>query len=153
MLNQVTGKESLFENSPFDERTKNIISKSKVPVGILIDKDFSSAETVFIPVFSENDTFLIQFAQKLINNSESQITILDVAGQIKSNPELKEKVRAIEQKAPNHINLLNERIIDKEFLTSQHLMIVSIDSWKKLVDSKSLWLSDIPSTLILKENV
>jgi Kef-type K+ transport system membrane component KefB len=152
LLNQVTGKESLFENSPFDERTKNIISKSKVPVGILIDKDFSSAETVFIPVFSENDTFLIQFAQKLINNSESQITILDVAGQIKNNPELKEKVRAIEQKAPNHINLLNERIIDKEFLVSQHLMIVSIESWKKLVDSKSLWLSDIPSTLILKES-
>lgn len=152
LLNQVTGKESLFENSPFDERTKNIISKSKVPVGILIDKGFSSADTVFIPVFSENDTFLVQFAQKLINNSESQITILDVAGQIKNNPELKEKVRAIEQKAPNHINLLNERIIDKDFLASQNLMIVSIESWKKLVDSKSLWLSDIPSTLILKEN-
>lgn len=152
LLNQVTGKESLFENSPFDERTKNIISKSKVPVGVLIDKDFSRADTVFIPVFSESDTFLIQFAQKLINNSESQITILDVAGQIKNNPELKEKVRAIEQKAPNHINLLNEKIIDKEFLASQNLMIVSIESWKKLVDSKSLWLSDIPSTLILKEN-
>lgn len=152
LLNQVTGKESLFENSPFDERTKNIISKSKVPVGVLIDKGFSSAETVFIPVFSDSDTFLIQFAQKLINNSESQITILDVAGQIKNNPELKEKVRAIEQKAPNHINLLNERIIDKEFLASQNLMIVSIESWKKLVDSKSIWLSDIPSTLILKES-
>lgn len=152
LLNQVTGKESLFENSPFDERTKNIINKSKVPVGVLIDKGFSSAETVFIPVFSENDTFLIRFVQKLINNSESQITILDVAGQIKNNPELKEKVRAIEQKAPNHINLLNERIIDKKFLVSQHLMIVSIESWKKLVDSKSLWLSDIPSTLILKES-
>jgi uncharacterized PurR-regulated membrane protein YhhQ (DUF165 family) len=48
--------------------------------------------------------------------------------------------------------MINERIIDKEFLVSQHLMIVSIESWKKLVDSKSLWLSDIPSTLILKES-
>ena len=153
LLNQVTGRESLFENSPFDERTRNILNRSKVPVGVLIDKDFDNVETVFIPVFSENDTFLIQFAQKLINNSESQITILDVGGYIKNNPELKEKIRAIEQKAPNYINLLNERIIDKEFLTSQHLMIVSIESWKKLVDSKSLWLSDIPSTLILKECV
>ncbi len=153
LINQVTGKENLFENSPFDERTRNILNKSKVPVGVLIDKDFSSAETVFIPVFSENDTFLIQFAQKLINNSESQITILDVAGQIKNNPELKEKIRAIEQKAPNHIHVLNERIMDKDFLGGLNLMIVSIDSWKKLVDSKSLWLSDIPSTLILKESM
>jgi hypothetical protein len=124
-----------------------------VPVGVLIDKDFSTAETVFIPVFSENDTFLIQFALKLINNSESQITILDVAGQIKNNLALKEKIRAIEQKAPNHINMLNERIIDKDFLSGQNLMIVSMDSWKKLVDSRSLWLSEIPSTLILKENL
>ncbi|HEX9827240.1 MAG TPA: cation:proton antiporter [Flavobacteriaceae bacterium] len=153
LINQVTGKESLFENSPFDERTRNILNKSKVPVGVLIDKDFSTAETVFIPVFSENDTFLIQFALKLINNSESQITILDVAGQIKNNLALKEKIRAIEQKAPNHINMLNERIIDKDFLSGQNLMIVSMDSWKKLVDSRSLWLSEIPSTLILKENL
>ncbi len=152
LLNQVTGKESLFENSPFDERTKNIINKSKVPVGILIDKDFSNAETVFIPVFSENDTFLIQFAQKLINNSESQITIFDVNGHIKKNPELKEKVRSLEQKAPNHINLVNKINIDKEFLERQNLMIVSIESWKKLIDSKNLWLSDIPSTLIVKES-
>ncbi|HCA83127.1 MAG TPA: cation/H(+) antiporter, partial [Flavobacteriales bacterium] len=151
IINQVTGKERLFENSPFDERTRNIIGKSKVPVGVLIDKNFSKADAVFIPVFSESDTFLIQFAQKLINNSGSQITILDVSGQIKNNPELKEKIRAIEQKAPNHINVLNERIIDKEFLIGQHLMVVSIESWKKLVDTKSLWLSDIPSTLIVKE--
>lgn len=151
LLNQVTGKESLFENSPFDERTRNILHKSKVPVGILIDKDFTNADTVFMPIFSEKDTFLIQFAQKLINNSASQITILDVAGQVKNNLELKEKIRAIEQKAPNHINLLNEKIIEKEFLLEQNLMIVSIESWKKLMESKSLWLSDIPSTLILKE--
>lgn len=151
LLNQVTGKENIFENSPFDERTRNILSKCKVPIGILIDKSFKKADAVFIPVFSKNDTFLVKFAQKLINNSEAQITILDVAGQIKNNPDFKEKIRAIEQKVPNHINVLNDRIIDKDFLGTQNLMIVSIDSWKKLEDSKSLWLSDIPSTLIIRE--
>lgn len=151
LLNQVMGKESLFENSPFEERTRNILNKSKVPVGVLIDKRFSNVGRVFIPVFSSNDAFLIQFAQKLINNSGSQITIMDAAGHIKNNPELKERIRAIEQKAPNHINILNDRVIDKEFLTEQNLMMISIVSWEKLVNSKSLWLSDIPSTLILKE--
>lgn len=150
LLNQVTGKESLFENSPFDERTRNILNKSKVPVGVLVDKNFSTAETVFMPIFSMNDAFLIQLAQKLINNAGSQITILDVFGQIKNNPELKEKIRAIEQKAPNHISVQNKKVIDKEFLNTQNLMIVSIDSWKELVDSKSLWLSDIPSALIVR---
>ncbi|MCC5930642.1 MAG: cation:proton antiporter [Cyclobacteriaceae bacterium] len=151
IINQVTGKESLFDNSPFDERTRIILSKSDVPVGILIDKNFSNTDKVFIPIFSETDTFLVKFAQKLINNSEAQITLLDVSGQLKNNVELKEKIRAIEQTAPNYISVQNERIVDKEFLCDQGLMIVSIDSWKKLVDSKSIWLSDIPSTLIVKE--
>lgn len=152
LISRLTGKESLFEDSPFDERTRNIVNRSRVTVGVLVDKNFTAADTVFIPVFSENDVFLIQFAQKLINNSDSQITILDVADQIKNNSEIKEKLRSIEQKVPNHINVLNGKKIDKEFLNEQNLMIISIDSWKKLVDSKSLWLSSIPSTLIIKDN-
>lgn len=151
LLNQVTGKESLFENSPFDEGTNLVLNRSKVPVGVLIDKDFTSADRVFIPVFSDTDTFLIKFAQKLIKNSESQITLLDVSGNIKNNAELKEKIRAIEQTAPNHINIQSEKVIDKEFLSQQQLMLVSMESWKKLVETKSLWLSNIPSTLIIKE--
>lgn len=153
LLNQVTGRESLFENSPFDDKTQHILNKSKVPVGVLIDKKFTSAETVFIPVFSENDIFLIQFAQKLIHNSESQVTLLDVSGHIQNYPELKEKIRAIEHRAPNHIHVMSNRVLDKHFLEEQDLMLVSLDSWKQLIDSKSIWLSDIPSTLILKNAV
>jgi Kef-type K+ transport system membrane component KefB len=149
ILQKVTGKESLFEYSPFDERTRNILNSSLVPVGVLIDKNFSSTETVFIPIVSENDTFLIRFAQKLIKNSESQITIMDFSDHVKNNAVLKESIRAIEQKAPNHIHLLDERMIDKNFLSEHSLMVVSLLSWKKLMDSKSLWLSEIPSTLIL----
>lgn len=151
IINQVTGKESLFENSPFDERTRIIISKSKVPVGILVDKGITVLDKVFIPIFSEDEIFLIKYAQKLINNSDAQITILDASGLIKSRPELKESIRAIEQTAPNHIHLLNERVIDKELLKQQNLMLISIESWKKLVETKSLWLSDIPSSLIVSE--
>ena len=40
--------------------------------------------------------------------------------------------------------------MDKTF-KKQDLMLIGIDSWKKVLDSKSLWLSDIPSTLILKK--
>jgi len=151
LINRVTGRESLFVESPFDERTRLIISKSNISVGVLIDKELSQINQVFIPIFSEKDAFLIEYARKLINNSGSQVTILDATGQIKNHAETKESIRAIEQKAPNHINLLNERIINKDFLKEQHLMLISVDSWKRLVDTKSLWLSDIPSTLILTE--
>jgi Kef-type K+ transport system membrane component KefB len=151
LINQVTGKESLFENSPFDDRTRTILDKSDTSVGVLVDKGFGKIDQVFVPIFSEKDIYLILFSQKLIKNSGSQITVLDAVGQIKNNSEIKELIRIIEQFAPNHINLVNERIIEKEFLKQSDLMIVSANSWKKLIETKSIWLSDVPSTLILSD--
>lgn len=151
ILNQVTGREPLFENSPFEEGTNVILTKSRISVGVFIDKNFNHADKVFIPVFSESDVFLIQYAQKFINNAQSQITLLDVSGQIKNNLELKEKIKAIEQIAPNHIHVRNEKSMITEFLDQQDLLLLSTESWKKLVDTKSVWLSHIPSTLIIKD--
>ncbi len=149
ILSQVTGKENLFENSPFDEHTSQVIAKSKVPVGVLLDKGLSEIKNVFIPIFSENDSFLINYAQKLINNSGAQVTIIDAEQHVKNTHELKEIIRLIEQTAPNHIHVISKKVIEREFLKEQHLMLVSIESWKNLIDSKSLWLSDIPSALVI----
>ena len=153
LLHQVTRKGHLSDNSSFDERTRQILSKSNVPVGVLVDKGLEKIERVFIPIFSVKDIFLIKFAQKLISNSSAQVTILDAAGKIKQHPEIKESIRAIEQIAPNHIELLSERGIAKEILSSKDLTLISIDSWKKSEDSKSSWLSDLPSSLILTDGV
>jgi Kef-type K+ transport system membrane component KefB len=151
LINQVTGKENLFENSPFDERTRSIISKSKISVGVLIDKDFSKADTICIPIITPNDIFLMSFAQKLIKYSGSQISFIDVNNHINNNAELKELIRAIEQIAPNHVNLTNEQNINIDFIREQNLMLISMESWKNLLENKSIWLTNIPSTLIITE--
>jgi len=151
LINQVTGKENLFENSPFDERTRSIIANSKITVGVLIDKGFTKTDRICIPVISPNDKFLIGFAQKLINFSESQITFIDFNNRIYKNSELKESIRAIEQIAPNHVYLTNEEKINPDFLKQQNLMLISTESWKYLIDSKNGWLTTIPSTLIIAE--
>lgn len=149
LINQVIGKESLFENSPFDERTRIIINKSRINVGILIDKGFKQVNTIFIPIVNNNDEFLIDFAKKLINYSNSQITFIDFDGNIHKNSELKESIREIESIAPNHINLLTAKSINPEFIKQQSLMLISLESWKQLIEEKSNWLTDIPSTLII----
>ncbi|WP_306349789.1 cation:proton antiporter [Flavobacterium sp. '19STA2R22 D10 B1'] len=150
LIDKFIGKEGLFENSPFDDRTRQIITKSKMPVGILVDKDLQEVNQVFMPIFSAEDAFLIEYAQKLINNNGSQVTVLDAAGHIKNNHEIRESIRSIEQTAPNHIMMMNERVMKKEFLGKQHLMIISLSSWKKLIDSQSTWLNNTPSVLIIK---
>lgn len=149
LLNTVKGKGYIFNNSPFDDSTLQILDKTNIPVGVLVEKEFESADKVFIPIFNLSDFYLLEYAKRLINNNNSQIIILDAGGQIRSNIEVKELIRSIEQVAPNHITLYNEKKIEKEFLDSQDLMLISSKSWKSLIDTKSLWLSDIPSTLII----
>lgn len=151
LIDQVTGRKTLFENSPFDERTRLIISRSTIPVGVLLDKDLKGLDHVFIPVFSKKDAFLMGYAHKLINSSASKVTILDATGQIKKHPHIAESIAVIEKNAQGHISLLSEKMIDKQFLKNQDIMLISFESWKKLVDTKSLWLSDVPSSLILTE--
>ena len=150
LIDKFTGKEGLFENSPFDERTRHIIAKSKMPVGIFIDKDLEDIDQVFMPIFSKEDAFLIEYAKKLINNNGSQITVLDAVGEVKKTRDIEETIRSIEQIAPNHIMIMNDRTIRKEFLQSQNLMIISLESWKHIIDADTNWLVDVSSVLIIK---
>ena len=149
LIQKVSGKEKLFANSPFDDRTQNILSSSKVPVGIFVDKNTGNFDQVVVPFYSEKDGFLIEYIQRLIKNSGAQVTATDPLGLIRSHTEIKEAIRAIEQEAPNHIALNNEKIMDEQFIRQFQLIVISSDGWKQLVDSRNSWLNQMPSILIL----
>jgi hypothetical protein len=88
-------------------------------VGVLVDKGFEKLNQVFVPIIGEEDAFLIDYAQKLINSSKSQISILDTSGIVGKTPSLKEKIRAIEQNAPHHLTLINQKITPFLFLIEE----------------------------------
>ena len=88
-----------------------------------------------------------------MTNNNSQIIVLDAAGFIRKNDKIREHIRSIEQIAPNHITLHQETTIEKDFLDNEDLMLISSKSWKNLINTKSLWLSDVPSTLIISNPV
>ena len=150
LIDKFTGKEGLFENSPFDERTRQIIAKTKTPLGILIDKDLNQVDQVIIPIFNSEDTFLLDYAQKLIYNNNSQIIIFDINESIKTNFVLKSTLTSLQQNYPQNVTVINNMIIKKEFLAKLDLMIISVESWKILLDKYSIWLRRVPSVLILK---
>ena len=150
LIDKFTGKEGLFENSPFDERTRQIIAKSKMPVGILVDKNLERPDQIFIPLFSADDLFLLRYAKMFITNNNSHITVYDPTFDIQPQFNMSESLAALGQDASSHISIMMERVIKKEFLQQQDMMIISIDSWKKLVDTRSTWLQNLPSVLIVK---
>jgi hypothetical protein len=147
---KISGREKHLNSSLFAESTRQILAKSKVPVGIFIDNNLNNISKVFLPFFDNKDSFLIEYTRKFISNSDAQITVFDFLGQIRSDSQIKESIRVIEQQAPNHITILDKETIETDFLKQFDLMLISLESWAKLVESKSIWLKNIPSTLILK---
>jgi hypothetical protein len=150
LLDKFKGREGLFENSPFDDRTRLIISKTKTPLGILIDKDLHQVNKVFVGVYTIGDVFLIDYAQKLIYNNDTHVTILENNEQTKNNFLIENAFEALVQKYPDNINVLSPDKINKPVLSTQDLVIFSLETWKKLVDEETAWLTDIPSVLIIK---
>jgi Kef-type K+ transport system membrane component KefB len=150
LIDKFTGKEGLFENSPFDERTRQIVAKTKMPLGILIDKEFQEIDRVFIPIFRSEDSFLIDYAQKLIYNTNSNITLLDVNGHVRNNFVIQSAVNSLEQIHPDNLSIITDKVVSLPFLEEQDLMIISLESWKLLLDSNNDWLSGVPSVLIIK---
>lgn len=150
LLDKFTGKEGLFENSPFDDKTRLLISKSKMPIGILVDKDLTEVNEIFVPIFGMEDAFLIDYAQKLIYNNDSKVTVLEINDQVKNNFIIENAIAALDKTYPNSISIISESEMKAGFLAKQDLMVISLESWKKLVDAQSVWLSTVPSVLIIK---
>ncbi|RYY22469.1 MAG: cation/H(+) antiporter [Chitinophagaceae bacterium] len=150
LYDTITGKERLFENAYFDDRVRQILRASKIPVGIYINKRSDKLENIFVPVYSISDSFLFIFAQKFINNSLSRVTIIDIAGVIRQNPELSTSIESIQAANPGSVELLNVDSIQRKFLDQQDLLLISMDSWRKVVEEQNAWLSRSPSVLIIK---
>ncbi len=150
LLDKFKGKEGLFENSPFDDRTRLIISKTKTPLGVLIDKDLHNIDKVFLGIFSAGDGFLIDYAQKMIYNNDSHVTILDNNEHTKNNFIVENATAALQQNHQDNIEVIHPGQISKPFLQQHDLVIFSLETWKKLVDDEVPWLTDIPSVLIIK---
>jgi Kef-type K+ transport system membrane component KefB len=150
LLSTVTGKNKLFEHSSFDDRTKLILSKAQTDVGILIDKELKNIDRIFVPIFEEKDIFLVKYINKFIHNLGTKVIILDAAAVVKQSEEIKVGIQKIESNYPDKLSIVELKAVEKDLMENTDLMLISLESWRKLVDTQSLWLNYSPSTLIIK---
>ncbi|WP_139068351.1 cation:proton antiporter domain-containing protein [Flavobacterium glycines] len=151
LIDKFKGKEGLFENSPFDERTRQIVAKTKTPLGILIDNDFETLNHVFVPILKSDDAVLIDYVQKMIFNNNSKINILDMNGILKNNFVMQSAVSVLLQKFPNNINIISDKELNAAFFKQQDLILISLESWKSIADANVNWPLGNSSVLIIRE--
>ena len=140
LLNTFTGKEKLFEVNYFDDKTQAIINKTEVPLGIYVDKELTKTENISVILFNNEDQFLLDYVKLLKKNSQAKISIFDTYDIVNEKNKITHE----------NVKVIHSSKLEKDFLKEQDLLIMSIDSWKKLIDTRSVWLNNTPSLLIIK---
>jgi hypothetical protein len=69
---------------------------------------------------------------------------------ISSHLEIIQTIKSIENVKPHHISILNEKEIQKEFLNRKDLVMLSVNSLRKLINKKSEWIIQSNSLLVMK---
>jgi hypothetical protein len=130
----------LFEVNYFDDKTQAIINKTEVPLGIYVDKELTKTENISVILFNNEDQFLLDYVKLLKKNSQAKISIFDTYDIVNEKNKITHE----------NVKVIHSSKLEKDFLKEQDLLIMSIDSWKKLIDTRSVWLNNTPSLLIIK---
>ncbi len=150
LIDTLTGKESLFESRDFEDRVRQILRESRIPVGLYVDKSLEKVERVVVPFFGSGDSFLLTWAQKLVYNQGAHVTLLDVGEVFQQSPEILATVRALLDASPGKMDLRSTKESDTGLAAEKDLMLISLEGWKRAVEKQSPWLAGAPSTLIMR---
>lgn len=150
IINKLSGKEKLFEQSPFDDRTHQILIETTIPVGIFIEKELNKLNQIAVILNSEEDFYLLEYVQKLIYNNESQILIVDINGMLNANLKYKEQIRTIELNAPNNIAVTTSLSHIAYPYGNQDLIIMDVKYWVELLEQEAFDINKLPSVLLFR---
>ena len=151
LLGSLTGKESLFNHSGFEDKTTALLKAVHIPCGILVDRGLpEEVKNILVPIKTLSDSFLLIYVHKLVQNNDVKISFLDEDEVIKTSVELKEAIRSLDYAAPNQINIIEEPKTKDIDYSSFDIILISFIAWKQISFEKEQWTKKLPSTLILK---
>ncbi len=133
-----------FPVSPFEDRTRYLLSKVDAQVGIFIDKGVEDIENIFVPILDDDDIYMGDFLLKIAEGNH--ITLWD---DIQLTGKSLEFVTSVNELKDNHSFLLWDMPVDENVLGRNDLIVISLRSWRALRRKDAALIERMPSTLIL----
>lgn len=137
--------------SPFEDRTRYILSKLDTSIGIFIDRGFQDIQRVFVPILDANDVFVGEFLQKCLEMENVRLTLWDQVNLMAGSFDFLKSINGLREANPGMFHLLSmdKASFDKNVFHQSDLIVLSLRSWKKLKQESELLVESMPSTLIL----
>ncbi|MBK8499974.1 MAG: cation:proton antiporter [Flavobacteriales bacterium] len=151
LIGSITGRETLLPvDDRLDPKVRQLIEGTRCSVGVFLDRRFVRATTVLLPLAAPGDLFLLHYAERLLIEPSTSITLLDPAGLVQREPSFRSGAQRLSLTAPERLTILPDRPIDHELLGSHDLLLTSYAGWVRAAERRAPWLEDVPSTLIMK---
>jgi hypothetical protein len=143
VLNKLRNRNS-YDHLLFDDRTRKILLRTKIPVGVLLNKGLKNISKILIPVFTDKDAFILEFAMKFLLYPDVRIAVWDAPEKPGNNRVLKKSIQRIQHEGQSSGRIIFTAKSDP--IQQYDLVIVSSEGWKK----QDL-LKKAPSVLILRK--
>jgi Kef-type K+ transport system membrane component KefB len=141
------GEEKLFHRSVFDGQTRRLFKSVKIPMGLLIDNGFSDIRFLTVPVYSNDDVFILSYTKKFLSNCNAKAYILDEHNIINQNDDLKQIYDSLFDSTIK-VELISSFKNYSKGYNEHDLLLVSLKGWHRFIhDNRSVRL---PTTLIIK---
>jgi len=138
-------------NELLKDKTRLFIEEAHCPVGVFINRDFERADNVLLILDSEQDLYLLQYAQNLLETTNGSVAILDRTTLADSTHENTTKQMTLFFESIQRSNLLSEKDITASLLSSYDFMLISYATWNDVSEHYKEALQLMPSTLIISK--
>lgn len=151
LIDSLRGRDSLLPaDDRLDPKVRQLIEGAQCSVGVFMDKGFVRASAVLLPLATPGDLFLLHYAERLLLEPGTRVTLLDPAGLVQREPSFRSGAQRLAQGAPDRLTVLSGRTIDTELLSRCDLLLTSYTGWARAAENRAPWLAAVPSTLIMK---
>jgi len=140
-------------NELLKDKTRMFIEQTQCPVGVFINRDFELADNVLMILDSEQDLYLLQYAQDLLKTTNGSIAILD---RTRSSEEghgyenIKKQLTLFFESVQT-ASILFENDITASLLNRYDFMLISYATWNGVSENYKEALQLMPSTLIISK--
>lgn len=132
------------------DKTKLFIEQTNCSVGVFVNRNFVRATLVLVPIASEEDLFLLDYAATLIRATHGTVTYINNVEDAEEHHIVDEMLMAYTKEYKSVIYLANQTLSAK-LLTHYNFMLIGYSTWNNISENKKEALQRMPSTLILNK--
>ena len=140
-------------NELLKDKTRMFIEETQCPVGVFINRDFERADNVLLILDSEQDLYLLQYAQNLLKTTNGSVAILNrTIKEIFAQENIQKQLALFSESVPT-ASVLSKKDISASLLSGYDFMLISYAAWNDVSEHYKEALQLMPSTLIINEKL